>query len=112
MFRMLFDIGVQIIPVKGHMKNYVVFVQGENFNLVVDGKLQLAGFFASRRAEAETEEEAFAIVQRQLKSEPELKEGFLEGSVNSNMVAKVIHEMPIDHKNNYSGFNFYPMEEE
>ena len=43
--------------VKGHMKNFVVFVQGENFELEVDGKLQPAGFFASRRVDAETEEE-------------------------------------------------------
>ena len=93
------------------MKNFVVFVQGENFNLEVDGKLQLAGFFASRRAEAETEEEASAIVLRQLKGEPELKEGFLESPVVSSMVSKVIHGMPFDHKNKYSGFTFYPMEE-
>jgi len=94
------------------MRNFVVFVQGNNFNLEVDEKLQLAGFFASRRAEAETEEEASSMVLRQLKGEPELKEGFLSGSVASSMVAKVIHEMPFDHKNTYSGFTFYPMEEQ
>jgi len=90
----------------------VVFVQGENFNLEVDGKLQLAGFFASRRAEAEIEAEASSIVLRQLKGEPELKDGFLCGSVASSMVVKVVHEMPFDHKNTYSGFTFYPMDEQ
>jgi hypothetical protein len=75
------------------VRNFVVFVQGENFNLEVDGKLQLAGFFASRRAAAEIESEASSIVLRQLKGEPELKEGFHSGSVAFSMVVKVIHEM-------------------
>lgn len=97
--------------VKGHVRNFVVFVQGENFNLEVDGKLQLAGFFASRRAEAEIEADASSTVVLRLKCEPELKEGFLSDSVVSSMVVKVVHEMPFDHKNNYSGFTFYPMEE-
>jgi len=47
------------------MRNFVVFVQGENFNLEVDGKLQPAGSFVSRRIEAETEEEASSAVVAQ-----------------------------------------------
>lgn len=54
------------------MKNFVVFVQGENFSLEVDGKLQPAGFFASRRIEAENEEEASSTAMAQLLKEPEI----------------------------------------
>ena len=48
------DVRSRYTSIKGNMRNFVVFVQGENFNLEVDGKLQPAGFFASRRIEAET----------------------------------------------------------
>ena len=90
------------------MRNFVVFVQGENFNLEVDGKLQPAGFFASRRIEAENEKEASSAAIAQL-----LKETELEGKALSNcsMIVKVAHEMPLEHKNTYSGFTLYPMEE-
>lgn len=94
------------------MKNFVVFVQGESFNLEIDGRLQLAGFFTSRRVEAKTVEEASCIALHQLNGDPELKGSFLSGSVAFNMVAKVIHEIPLDHKNTYSGFTFYPMDEQ
>ncbi len=90
------------------MRNFVIFVQGENFNLEVDGKRQPAGFFASRRAEAETEEEASRAVIEQLLTEPEIKGKALPGYT---MVVKVAHEMPIGHKNIYSGFTLYPMDE-
>ena len=92
---------------KGHMRNFVVFVQGENFNLEVDGKLQPAGFFASRRIEAENEEDASSAAIAQLLMEPELKDKAL---FNYNMIVKVAHEMPLEHKNTYSGFTLYPME--
>lgn len=90
------------------MRNYVIFVQGENFNLEVDGKTQPAGFFASRRVEAETEEEASSAVITQLLTEPEIKGKELS---DYSMLVKVAHEMPIEHKNTYSGFTLYPMEE-
>jgi hypothetical protein len=90
------------------MRNFVVFVQGENFDLEVGGKLQPAGFFVSRRIEAENEEEASSAAIAQLLKEPEL-----EGKTLSNysIVVKVAHEMPLEHKNIYSGFTLYPMEE-
>lgn len=83
-------------------------MQGEKFNLKVDGKFQPAGFFASRRAEATTEDEASNIVIAQLLAEPEIKGKELPGYT---MIAKVAHEMPLEHKNTYSGFTFFPMEE-
>ena len=90
------------------MRNFVVFVQGENFNLEVDGEIQPAGFFASRRAEAETEDKASAKVIAQLLIEPEIKGKELPGYT---MLVKVAHEMPIEHENTYSGFTLFPMEE-
>ena len=90
------------------MRNFVVFVQGENFNLEVDGKLQPAGFFASRRIQAENEEKASSAAIAQLLKEPELEGKTL---ANYSMVVKVAHEMPLEHKNTYSGFTLYPMEE-
>jgi len=94
--------------VKDHMKNFVVFVQGKNFNLEVEGKLQPAGFFASRRIEAETEEEASSAVMAQLLKEPELEGKALP---EYSMIVNVAHEMPLEHKNTYSGFTLYPMED-
>jgi len=96
------------LGVKGHMKNFVVFVQGENFELEVDGKLQPAGFFASRRVDAETEEEASNAAMAQLLKEPELEGKALP---DYSLIVKVAHEMPLEHKNKYSGFTLYPMEE-
>ena len=90
------------------MRNFVVFVQGENFNLEVDGKLQHAGFFASRRIEAETEDDASSTVMTQLLKEPELEGKALP---DYSMIVKVIHEMSLEHKNTYTGFTLYPMEE-
>ena len=90
------------------MRNFVVFVQGENFNLEVDGKLQTAGFFASRRIEAETEEEASSVAIAQLLKEPELEGKALP---DYSVIVKVAHEMPLEHKNTYSGFTLYPIEE-
>ncbi|WP_444893314.1 hypothetical protein ACJJIE_01725 [Microbulbifer sp. TRSA001] len=89
------------------MRNFVVLVQGENFNLDVEGVIQPAGFFATRRAEAETEEEASSQVISQLLTEPEISGKGLPGHT---ILVKVAHEMPIEHKNTYSGFTFYPLE--
>lgn len=90
------------------MRNFVVFIQGENFNLEVDGIIQPAGFFASRRIEAETVEEASSAAIANLLTEPEIKNKELP---NYTMLVKVAHEMPIEHKNTYSGFTLYPLEE-
>lgn len=90
------------------MRNFVLFVQGENFNIEVDGEIHPAGFFASRRVEAETEEDASRTVIAQLLKEPELNGKALPGY---SMVVRVAHEMPIEHKNIYSCFAFYPMKE-
>lgn len=90
------------------MRNFVVFIQGENFNLEVDGIIQPAGFFASRRIEAETVEGASSAAIANLLTEPEIKNKELP---NYTMLVKVAHEMPIEHKNTYSGFTLYPLEE-
>ena len=93
------------------MKNYLIFVQGENFNLEVDGQVQCAGFFATRRAEAQTEEEAASIVLKQLENESALQSATHASSQPaSNMRVKIIHEMPLEHKNNYTGFTAYPID--
>ncbi|CAN0604989.1 unnamed protein product [Ectocarpus sp. 12 AP-2014] len=90
------------------MRNFVVFIQGENFNLEVDGIIQPAGFFASRRIEAETVDEASSAAIANLLTEPEIKNKELP---NYTMLVKVAHEVPIEHKNTYSGFTLYPLEE-
>ena len=93
------------------MRNFVIFVQGENYNLEVEGKVQLAGFFATRRAEALTEDEASAIVINQLKSDSDLNLSPIKDlNIESSITVKVIHEMPIEHKNTYTVFHTYPMD--
>jgi len=94
------------------MKNFVIFVHGENYNLEVEGKVQPAAFFATRRAEAETEEEASEAVVSQLKNEPELNVAtIVESEIKPTISILVAHEMPLSHKNKYTGFTFYSMEE-
>ena len=90
------------------MRNFVIFLEGENFNLEVDGKIQSVGFFASRRVEAETENEASNIAIELLLKEKELECNTLQ---DYKVSVKVVNEMPIEHKNTYSGFTFFPMEE-
>jgi hypothetical protein len=90
------------------MRNFVIFLEGENFNLKVDGKIQSVGFFASRRVEAETENEASNIAIELILKEKELEFNALQ---DYKVSVKVVHDMPIDHKNTYSGFTFFPMEE-
>jgi hypothetical protein len=100
------------LGVNGHMKNFVIFVQGEPYLFEVDGKVQKAGFFATRRAEAKTESEAAQVVIQQLKIEPELRaDSALITGVVPELEVKVAHEMPMEHKNTYSGFTYYPIEE-
>ena len=95
------------------MRNFVIFVQGENFNLEVDGKVQPAGFFATRRAEAPSEEEASAIVLNQLRNDPVLNlVSSNDSKIESVMTVKVVHEMPLEHENTYNGFESYQMEEQ
>jgi hypothetical protein len=89
------------------MKNFVLFLEGENFNLEVGGITQRVGFFTSRRVEAETEDEASNIAIELLLKEKELEFNALQ---DYKVSVKVVHEMPIDHKNTYSGFSFFPME--
>ena len=97
------------LAVKDPMRNFVIFMQGENFNLEVDGETQPAGFFASRRVEAATEESASEVAIDKVLAEPKLKDKALP---NYKVQVKVAHEMPLEHKNSYSGFTLYPMEEE
>ncbi len=79
------------------------------------GKFQLrgrrggapVGFFASRRIEAETEEAASSAVLMRLLSEPEIDGKAL---TDYTVFVKMVHEMPLDHKKEYYGFTFFPME--
>ena len=94
------------------MRNFVTFTHGENFILEVDGKVQLAGFFATRRVEAKSEAEATEMALNLLRSEPELsKSESSEAGLVSNLTVMVVHEMPMEHKNTYSGYTLYAMEE-
>ncbi len=90
------------------MRSYVVFLQGGNFNLEVDGRVQPAGFFASRRVDAVDREQASKEAVARLLNEPELEGKLLP---NYSIVVKVIHEMPREHDNTYSGFTLFPMDE-
>lgn len=90
------------------MRNFVIFIEGENFNFEIDGKWRPVGFFTSRRIEAETVEQASSAALTQLLSEPEVDGKALPGHT---VIVKMVHEMPLAHKNEYHGFTFFPMEE-
>lgn len=96
------------IGVTKTVRNFVIFFQGENFSLEVDGELQPAGFFTSRRIEADNEAEASRLAIAQLLAEPMLEGRALPGYSVRVLVA---HEMPLSHKNAYKSFSLYSMKD-
>ena len=97
------------------MKNYQVFVRGENFLINLYGVNQKMGFYTTRFVEAENEEAAEYAAMDMLRGDPKLVKGVLnEGSDPPMMYAEEIEELksfkgfPVPG----TGFAFYPEESE
>ena len=95
------------------MKNYAVFLQGNDFSLTRDDIKDVLGFFITVRVEAESEEKASILATEIVKSEPELAEAFsTNASTKPSIEVKVVHELLPENKMNKTEFFFYSMEEE
>lgn len=95
------------------MKNYKVFVRGENFLINLDGVNQKMGFYTTRFVEAESEVAAEYAVMDILRSDPKLVKGVLnEESDPPMMYVEELEEL--ESMKGYpvpgTGFTFYPEE--
>jgi hypothetical protein len=79
------------------MKNYAVFIEGNNFTLVKGGTAKVVGFFVTKRVEASTEAEAESMATAAVMSDP-LFQHVEQGSAHPEVVVKVVHELPWSNK--------------
>lgn len=94
------------------MANYVVFLEGNDFELTSNGHKEVVGFFITVRVEAQTEEVAAEKAIEVVKADPCLAEAFAGGSRKSPRIeAKVVHELPAENKMKNTDFQFFPMVE-
>jgi hypothetical protein len=97
---------------KSVMKNYAVFLMGEDFMLPNNGSKELCGFFITVRVEADTEDEAGAAVLEVLKEDPQLADAFKAGSPKTPRIeVRVLHELLPENKMKNTEYTFFPMEE-
>lgn len=95
------------------MKNYAVFLEGNDFELSRNGHKKALGFFVTVRVEATSEQEAASTATELMKSHLELKEAYEEKADTSpNIAVKVVHELLPENKMMDTEFTFYSMEEE
>ena len=94
------------------MKNYAVFLMGEDFMLSRDGSNELCGFFVTVRVEANSEDEAGADAIQIVKSDPHLADAFKTDAIEKPKIeVRVVHELLPDNKMKNTGYTFFPMEE-
>lgn len=94
------------------MKNYAVFLHGENFDIHYQGKRQPVGFFTTVRVEAASEKEAANLAVKVIENDPELLEAFQpEASTAPDLRVKVIHELEPNNKMRNTGHVFFTMDE-
>lgn len=95
------------------MANYAVFLEGNDFELLRNGRKELVGFFITVRVESDSEPDAAARAIEVVKSDPLLQEAFSsEQSDSPRIHVKVVHALPPDIKMKNTEFTFFPMAEE
>lgn len=91
--------------------NYAVFLEGENFEIDVDGKMQLLGFFTTVRVDAHSPEEAKSNALKVLLADPQLERCFAnQQHIKPTIEAQVVHELLGDNHMKNTGYTFFPME--
>jgi hypothetical protein len=94
------------------MKNYAIFLMGEDFMLSRGESKELCGFFVTVRVEANTEEEAGAEAIQALKSDPQLADAFEADAPRPPKIeVRVVHELLPENKMKNTKYTFFPMEE-
>lgn len=88
-----------------------LFACGEDFPVVIDGEVVIAGFYTTRYVEAETQGEAEAIASELLFEDEDLQPPPGYDEYQPRLVFEEVEQVaePIDIDDNFS---FFPMEEE
>lgn len=95
------------------MGNYAVFLEGNNFELTLDGRKSLFGFFKTVHVESPSEKKARDSAISLVRSLPELQEALQNISeIQPTIEAKVAHELLPQSKMKNTGFSFFLMEDE
>lgn len=87
-----------------------LFACGEDFPVVIDGEVVIAGFYTTRYVEAETQGEAEAIASELLFEDEDLQPPPGYDEYQPRLVFEEVEQVaePIDIDDNFS---FFPMEE-
>ena len=95
------------------MAYYAVFVEGNNFELSLDGRKERLGFFTTVRVESPSEHDAKESAVSLIRAAPELQEALQTSSeIKPTVEAKAVHELLPENKMKSTGFTFFPMEDE
>lgn len=88
-----------------------LFACGEDFPVVIDGEVVIAGFYTTRYVEAETQGEAEAIASELLFEDEDLQPPPGYDGYQPRLVFEEVEQVaePIDIDDNFS---FFPMDEE
>jgi len=95
------------------MKNYAVFLEGNDFELTRKGTKEIVGFFVTVRVETASEDEAAVRAIEVVKSYDLLKEAFNpNATATPRLDAKLVHELLPDNKMKNTELVFFPMVDE
>lgn len=88
-----------------------VFALGEDFPVVLEGQVEIVGFYTTRYVEADTAGEAEAIASELLFEDPDLETPPGYEEYQPRLVFEEVEQVnaPVDIDDNFS---FFPMEEE
>jgi hypothetical protein len=90
---------------------YRLFACGEDFPVIIDGNVEVVGFYTTRYVEAESQSEAEAIASELLFEDEDLQPppGYddLQPRIMFEEIVQVAEPVDID-----DNFSFFPMEEE
>ena len=94
------------------MKNYAVFLMGEDFMLPHSGSKELCGFFVTVRVEADTEDEAGVEAIEVLKEDPRIANALKADAPKTPKIeVRVVHELLPVNKMKSTEYTFFSMEE-
>jgi hypothetical protein len=94
------------------MKNYAVFLEGNDFELTRKGTKEIVGFFVTVRVETTSEDEATVRAIEIVKSYEILKEAFSpSATATPRLDVKLVHELLPNNKMKNTELVFFPMVE-
>jgi hypothetical protein len=95
------------------MKNYAVFLEGNDFELTRKDTKEIVGFFVTVRVETASEDEAAVRAIEVVKTYDILKEAFSSSTaVTPRLDAKLVHELLPNNKMKNTELVFFPMVDE